>query len=110
MDYAQLLQKHGWELVLVLFFLREAWPWLRDLWTNERKLKLKADADERDRKARLEERQVAAEERQATAIENVVNLTRSMDQRLVIVEGNSQTILLGITTLLERRHPPRGGD
>jgi hypothetical protein len=103
MDYVQLLKENGWALVLLLFLLREAWPWLSGLISNERKLKLKAELEERQRIARLEERQVVA-------VENLVILTRSVDQRLTQVETLQTTIALGVTTLLERRNPPRAGN
>jgi len=110
MDLFAPLREYGWIGVLVLFLLREFWPWFRDLFASEQKKKEKIAAEkakvdseralasihedqdsrreeralrqeERHFRHQVDERQVVAFEKQSEALQRMVALQETMNER-----------------------------
>lgn len=99
-----LLEKYGWVGVAAFMLLERVWPWVRDLTTQERKAKLTAEAHERERIAKVEDRQIMA-------LEAVSQSLAQMNARNAHMERSLEALTLGMTRVLERMptHPGHTG-
>lgn len=101
MSFDALLKEYGWAGVLLFMAAERIFPWARDLTTQERKAELAAKAHERERTAKIEERQIAA-------LEAVSQSLAQMNARNAHMERALEVLTAGMTRLLERMpsHPP----
>jgi len=111
--FVVLWDRYGWAAFLVYFAVRELWPFLRDkVWPQSAAIsKL-----ENERLQKMEDRQIALQERQAIAVDEMSKSVQSM--ALVITTNNERlsTLLIGfaqhaqestqaIALMRERTHP-----
>lgn len=112
-----LWERYGWAGFLFYLAIREFWPFLRDkVWPQSAAIA----RNEADRIKKLEERQLAMQERQAMAVEEMSKSVQSM--ALVITTNNERlsALLIGfaqhaqenteaITLMRERTHMGQRG-
>ena len=84
--FTSLLSQYGWAAVLVFFVVSQVWPWFANKVYPSRIDKRKRDdqiiINDRERLSKLEERQVAAFERVAGAVESLSLNTIITNERL----------------------------
>jgi len=108
--FTSLLSQYGWAALFVFFAVSQVWPWFKDQVYPSRVNKHKQDEQaatlDRERLSKLEERQVAAFERVAGAVESLSQNTIVINERVAHLTMMSDTHITetsqAITEMRER--------